>query len=201
MELDQLKKIHSLSLDSNILLDLPEAPKFQDLKAISDKEKHRAERVFASLKIAQLCLSENVILEKIGLKIVQKEISQSPELLPIFKRIFPKTVKPDRTARNLANEYMNTIGLDTADALVVSTASVNGIDVLLSWNRKDVANPQKRDGIAKINHDWKVKTPTICDPHYFIERLVRSQGTHDIRLALNPNPIPKVFRLGFYPSK
>ncbi len=201
MELDQLKKIHSISLDTNILLDLPEAPRFQDLQTIVAKEKERSDRVLASLKIAQLCLSDNVVLDKIGLKIVQKELCGSPELLPLFRSIFSKTVKPDRTSKNLAAEYISSVGLETADALVVSTSSVHGIDVLLSWNRKDVANPQKRNAITKINTDWRVKTPVICDPHYFIERLVRSQGSHEVRLALNPNPIPKVYRLGFYPSK
>jgi hypothetical protein len=144
--------------------------------------------------IARLCLAENIDIEKVGMKVVEKELSKSKALLPIFFSIFPKSLRPDRHARKLAEHYIKEIGIGMADALIVATASVNKVDVVLSWNRTDLTNETNRKKMEEINISKGVKTPLICDPTYFIDRLLGSKG-RPMSLALSPSPIPKVYRL------
>jgi len=147
MAFDQLRKIQSLTLDTNVLLDLPEVPKYKDLEPQGENEKARRERVMDSYMVAILCLSQNIKIRKIGMKIVEKELANSRDLLPIFYSIFPEPVKPDRRAKKLADLYVSNAGLQVPDALIVATAATNNVDVLLTWNRKDLAKDTARQKI------------------------------------------------------
>jgi predicted nucleic acid-binding protein len=198
---DQIRKIQSLTLDTNVLLDLPELPKYFDFEPKGDEQNARKKRVLDSYMTAVICLSENVSVRKVGIKIVEKELGKTRWLLPVYYQIFPSSVKPDRTAKKLAETYMANAGLKPADALIVGTASANNIDVLLTWNRTDLARDSVRQKIGEINKAARMHVPFICDPTYFIDRLIGSEGKSTMSLALSPSPVPKAYRLGFYPSR
>lgn len=202
MSFDQLRKIQSLTLDTNILLDLPEVPRYLDAKPKNVEEEARRKRVLDSYMIAVLCLSENISVRKLGMKIVEKELSKSRWLLSIFYSIFPTpALKPDRQAKKLAEAYVTKANLKPADALIVGTATVNNVDVLLTWNRADLARETTRQKIEEINKAARVHIPFVCDPTYFIDRLSGSEGKRKMSLALSPSPVPKAYRLNFFPSK
>ena len=50
------------------------------------------------------------------------------------------------------------------DALHIAVAAVHGIDYLLSWNCKHIANAEMQDAIKKVCEENGCKFPKICTP-------------------------------------
>ncbi len=50
------------------------------------------------------------------------------------------------------------------DALHIAVASVHGVDYLLSWNCKHIANAEMQDVIRKVCEESDYKFPKICTP-------------------------------------
>ena len=50
------------------------------------------------------------------------------------------------------------------DALHIAVASVHGIDYLLSWNCKHIANAEMQSAIEKVCQEQGYKCPKICTP-------------------------------------
>jgi predicted nucleic acid-binding protein len=50
------------------------------------------------------------------------------------------------------------------DALHIAVASVHGIDYLLSWNCKHIANAERQSAIEKVCEEQGHKCPKICTP-------------------------------------
>ena len=50
------------------------------------------------------------------------------------------------------------------DALHIAVASVHGVDYLLSWNCKHIANAERQDAIRKVYEDSGYKFPKIGTP-------------------------------------
>jgi predicted nucleic acid-binding protein len=50
------------------------------------------------------------------------------------------------------------------DALHIAVASVHGIDYLLSWNCKHIANAEMQSVIEKVCEEQGYKCPKICTP-------------------------------------
>lgn len=50
------------------------------------------------------------------------------------------------------------------DALHIATATVHGINYLLSWNCKHIANAEMQDAIEKACDESGFKCPKICTP-------------------------------------
>lgn len=50
------------------------------------------------------------------------------------------------------------------DALHIAVAAVHGVDYLLSWNCKHIANAERQDAIRKVCEDSGYKFPKICTP-------------------------------------
>ena len=50
------------------------------------------------------------------------------------------------------------------DALHVATACVHGIDYLLTWNCKHIANAQIRNALIEVSSDFGYNLPIICTP-------------------------------------
>ena len=57
----------------------------------------------------------------------------------------------------------------TLDAFHISTAAVNGIEYLLTWNCRHIANPVLRPRIEKICRDMGYEPPVICTPQELLE--------------------------------
>ncbi|MCA9324699.1 type II toxin-antitoxin system VapC family toxin [Candidatus Saccharibacteria bacterium] len=55
-----------------------------------------------------------------------------------------------------------------ADAVHVSTAAINGIDYLLTWNCKHIANAQRYEAIREICREQGYRSPVICTPEELI---------------------------------
>jgi hypothetical protein len=57
----------------------------------------------------------------------------------------------------------------TIDAFHISVAAVNGVEYLLTWNCKHIANPALRPRIERICRDMGYEPPAICTPPELME--------------------------------
>lgn len=51
------------------------------------------------------------------------------------------------------------------DAIHIAAATVHGIDYLLTWNCKQIANAQIQGKLAEISLDFGYQLPLICTPY------------------------------------
>jgi hypothetical protein len=51
------------------------------------------------------------------------------------------------------------------DALHIAVATVYGVDYLLTWNCKHIANAQIQKKLTQISFDAGYELPTICTPY------------------------------------
>jgi predicted nucleic acid-binding protein len=51
------------------------------------------------------------------------------------------------------------------DAIHIAAATVHGLDYLLTWNCKHIANAQIQKKLTEICRDFGYKLPTICTPY------------------------------------
>ena len=55
------------------------------------------------------------------------------------------------------------------DAFHISMAAVHGIQFLLTWNCKHIANPENRPRIERACRDRGIEPPLICTPFDLLE--------------------------------
>jgi hypothetical protein len=70
-------------------------------------------------------------------------------------------------SKSLAAEIMLRHGIprsEPRDALHISLAAVHGIEFLLTWNFRHIANAGTRATIEQICRDCGYKPPSICSP-------------------------------------
>ena len=75
------------------------------------------------------------------------------------------------TAQQLAIDLMDRHGIpqtEPRDALHVAIAAVGGIEYLLTWNFKHIANPSTRELIQVICQESGYTPPIICSPDEII---------------------------------
>jgi len=71
-------------------------------------------------------------------------------------------------ALDLASEFIRSKALPkkaSQDALHIAIAAVYGLDYLLTWNCKHIANAVIQKSIARIVAEQGYELPTICTPH------------------------------------
>ena len=56
----------------------------------------------------------------------------------------------------------------TGDALHLAIASYHGMDVLLTWNCRHLANPNKNGHILRVNRELGLPTPVLTTPYNYI---------------------------------
>jgi predicted nucleic acid-binding protein len=56
----------------------------------------------------------------------------------------------------------------TGDALHLAIASYHGMDVLLTWNCRHLANPNKNGHILRVNRELGLSTPVLTTPYNYI---------------------------------
>ncbi len=69
--------------------------------------------------------------------------------------------------RDLAAKFLNRSNLPPKaanDALHIAVATVYGIDYLLTWNCRHIANAQIQKKLSQISFDEGYDLPTICTP-------------------------------------
>ena len=57
----------------------------------------------------------------------------------------------------------------SVDALHIAVAAVNGVQYLLTWNCRHIANPALRSRIELICREAGYEPPTICTPQELLE--------------------------------
>lgn len=70
--------------------------------------------------------------------------------------------------QNLAEQFLIKSNLPPKaadDALHIAAATVYGLDYLLTWNCKHIANAQIQKKLAQISFDAGYELPTICTPY------------------------------------
>ena len=78
----------------------------------------------------------------------------------------------DRGARTLANTLLRVGALSTKarlDAVHVAIAAVNGMDYLLTWNLRHLANAAIRGKIEEACRRAGIQPPSICTPEELME--------------------------------
>ena len=73
---------------------------------------------------------------------------------------------------SLADAFITGVPLPkkaSIDALHISVATVNGVEYLLTWNCKHIANPSMRPQIERICRDMGFEPPVICTPQELLE--------------------------------
>ena len=78
----------------------------------------------------------------------------------------------DRGARTLANTLLRVGALPTKarlDAVHVAIAAVNGMDYLLTWNLRHLANAAIRGKIEEACRRAGIQPPSICTPEELME--------------------------------
>jgi predicted nucleic acid-binding protein len=74
----------------------------------------------------------------------------------------------DRAVQNLAAQFLSKSNLPpkaSDDALHIAAATVYGLDYLLTWNCKHIANAQIQKKLGQISLDAGYELPTICTPY------------------------------------
>ncbi len=75
-------------------------------------------------------------------------------------------------AESLAGKLVRVVPLPEKakiDALHIAIATVNGIDYLLTWNCKHIANAALQQGIESVCRSDGYEPPTICTPQQLME--------------------------------
>lgn len=74
--------------------------------------------------------------------------------------------------KTLANALMTKVPLPpkaVVDALHISIAALSGIEYLLTWNCKHIANPALQKRIQSACRELGCEPPVICTPHELLE--------------------------------
>ena len=82
-------------------------------------------------------------------------------------RNFP-LLEIDQSVQNLASQFLSKSNLPAKaadDALHIAAATVYGLDYLLTWNCKHIANAQIQKKLLQISFDAGYELPTICTPY------------------------------------
>jgi predicted nucleic acid-binding protein len=69
---------------------------------------------------------------------------------------------------DLAEQFLGRSNLPTkadVDAVHIATATVHGMDYLLTWNCKHIANAQIQGKLAEISLDFGYELPILCTPY------------------------------------
>jgi len=76
---------------------------------------------------------------------------------------------PSNTVKNSPSIIKITLKKAKTDALHIAVATVHGIDYLLTWNCKHIANAVMRPKIEAICRAFGYEPPVICTPLELME--------------------------------
>ncbi len=83
-----------------------------------------------------------------------------------LRGLVPRTTPLNRVtvgyARVSSNDQRN------VDAIHIAAATVHGMDYLLTWNCKHIANAQIQGKLAEISLDFGYELPILCTPYELI---------------------------------
>jgi predicted nucleic acid-binding protein len=110
-------------------------------------------------------------------EVVTGEINRAPQtkavkLRDCVKKINPEELALDDNAQTLAEEYIGRGVIPYKyedDAFHIAIASVNNLDVIVSWNFTHIVKLKTRREVAAINTLMGYKPIEICSPQEVIE--------------------------------
>ncbi|MBW4479865.1 MAG: type II toxin-antitoxin system VapC family toxin [Tolypothrix brevis GSE-NOS-MK-07-07A] len=73
---------------------------------------------------------------------------------------------------DLAERFLERSNLPSkadVDALHIAAATIHGMDYLLTWNCKHIANAQIQGKLAEISLDFGYELPILCTPYELLE--------------------------------
>ncbi|AFZ07656.1 hypothetical protein Osc7112_3273 [Oscillatoria nigro-viridis PCC 7112] len=74
----------------------------------------------------------------------------------------------NQAVRDLASQFLTRSNLPPKahiDAIHIAVATVHGLDYLLTWNCKHIANAQIQGKLAEISFDFGYELPILCTPY------------------------------------
>ena len=92
---------------------------------------------------------------------------QRLEILNEFPLLEVNEIVEDLAAQFLSKSSLPPKAAD--DAIHIATATVYGLDYLLTWNCKHIANAQIQKKLLQISFNAGYELPTICTPYELIE--------------------------------
>lgn len=190
------RKIRSISVDSDVIIDVPALKVLQARARLSKEEKKYVRRCEFSFQLLSLAFAVKVDI--VGTEIIERELSFYPTLKDLYERIFDRTAPLSPETKRLAKSYVDKKHIKPADAFILASISDGRIDCLLSWNREHMVNALTIEAVRGINKSKGLPAPLIITPEDFLSRITLSQ---DQTICFFPDPIPQQFRLQFYPSK
>lgn len=78
----------------------------------------------------------------------------------------------NQSVLDLAEQFLSRSNLPVkadVDAVHIAAATVHGMDYLLTWNCKHIANAQIQGKLAEISLDFGYELPILCTPYELLE--------------------------------
>lgn len=78
----------------------------------------------------------------------------------------------NQSVLDLAEQFLERSSLPAkadVDAVHIAVATVHGMDYLLTWNCKHIANAQIQRRLAEISFDFGYELPILCTPYELLE--------------------------------
>lgn len=172
-------KIRTASIDTDVISDL--IAEFLGYSSATTK---------SSLEIFLILTAREIKIKLIGCPIVRKEL-KAAGLERFYNDVFDGDSAVNKNVRNLANLYVKETHVKSSDALIMASASICGIDIVLSRDRTHILKESVLDKIKQINNKRNVPIPIFISPSDLHERLYLG----DKSLFINRTIIEKQFRL------
>ncbi len=101
-------------------------------------------------------------------EIVRAGATEAAQMLVEINRLLPIELSPNSASEELADEYIKA-GIVPAkkrdDARHVALATLGGVDILVSWNHRHLANARKRELFNAVNLlEGRTQPLEICTP-------------------------------------
>lgn len=190
------RKIRSISVDSDVIIDVPALKVLQARARLNKEEKKYVRRCEFSFQL--LSLASAVKVDIVGTEIIKRELSLYSALKDLYGMVFDRTILLYPEIKRLAKNYVDKRNLKAADSLILASISIGRIDCFLSWNREHMVNALTIEAVRGINKSKGLPAPLMITPEDFLSRITLSQ---DQTICFFPDPIPQQFRLQFYPSR
>jgi len=103
-------------------------------------------------------------------EVAKGDIQIAAQRLEIL-RGFP-LLELNQAVRDLAAQFLARSNLPSKadiDAIHIAAATVHGLDYLLTWNCKHIANAQIQGKLAEISLDFGYELPLLCTPYELLE--------------------------------
>ncbi|MFH7243525.1 MAG: type II toxin-antitoxin system VapC family toxin [Spirulina sp.] len=103
-----------------------------------------------------------VVLDEVG----RGDQEIAPKRIEILNGV--PLVELNQSVKNLAGQFLERSNLPpkaSDDAVHIAAATVHGLDYLLTWNCKHIANAKIQRKLEEVSLDFGYQLPVICTPY------------------------------------